>query len=332
MRILRVAIVIGIMAAANGYAAVLQVPGDFATIQAAIDAAVDGDEVQVAPGTYVESIDFAGKAIAVTGSGPTSVLQGPGSGSVVTFDSGEGPASVIDSFTIRDGDAAMGGGVRIVDASPTVRRNVIRENAAATRGSGIYAEGASAAPHIHNNLIMYNRHSTGDPHAVQVFGASPRIENNTIVRNDSNGILLAGTGVATVANNILAWNGSYVEDAGARGRGICDFTVGSVVRYNLFYRNRVAALLRGGTDYRKIARAERELLDPNLSGNLDGNPRLTRRRPPRDVADAVLADFAFSTIIPSPALNAGDPDPAQQNMDGARNTIGHTGGPFGVSF
>ena len=39
----------------------------FDSVQAEIDAAVDGDTVLVQPGIYLESIDFGGKAIAVTG-------------------------------------------------------------------------------------------------------------------------------------------------------------------------------------------------------------------------------------------------------------------------
>ncbi|MCH9022482.1 MAG: hypothetical protein IID32_06930, partial [Planctomycetes bacterium] len=46
-------------------AATINVPGDQPTIQAGIDAAVNGDEVVVAPGTYNEIIDFLGKAITV---------------------------------------------------------------------------------------------------------------------------------------------------------------------------------------------------------------------------------------------------------------------------
>ena len=46
-------------------AEVINVPGDFPTIQAAIDAASEDDEIRVGPGTYNESIDFIGKAVRV---------------------------------------------------------------------------------------------------------------------------------------------------------------------------------------------------------------------------------------------------------------------------
>ena len=46
-----------------------RVPGDFSTIQAAINAAQTGDTVRVAPGIYVENINFLGKAIAVVSEG-----------------------------------------------------------------------------------------------------------------------------------------------------------------------------------------------------------------------------------------------------------------------
>jgi len=43
----------------------IHVPADYPTIQEAINTSVNGDTVLVAPGTYVENIDFVGKAIIV---------------------------------------------------------------------------------------------------------------------------------------------------------------------------------------------------------------------------------------------------------------------------
>jgi len=50
-------------------ASTINVPKDQPTIQAGINAASNGDTVLVAPGKYVENINFMGKAITVTSSG-----------------------------------------------------------------------------------------------------------------------------------------------------------------------------------------------------------------------------------------------------------------------
>ncbi len=94
----------GLVLAASGSADIINVgPGD--SIQAAIDAAVDGDEIVVAPGTYFETIDFLGKAITLRSSnGPeVTIIDAQGVGSVVTCDSGEGPGTVLEGFTITGG-------------------------------------------------------------------------------------------------------------------------------------------------------------------------------------------------------------------------------------
>ncbi len=59
------AISCGIFLTGPAYADILHVPGDFPTIQAAIDAAMGGDEVEDHPGTYNENINLLGKAVRV---------------------------------------------------------------------------------------------------------------------------------------------------------------------------------------------------------------------------------------------------------------------------
>jgi predicted outer membrane repeat protein len=101
---------------------VLAVPGDYATIQEAVCAARDGAQVVVAPGVYYETVSFAGKAITIRSSDGPDVTTIDGSGTrrgaeCVNF---EGPGVTLQGFTITNGYAGWGGGMRSYYSSPTV--------------------------------------------------------------------------------------------------------------------------------------------------------------------------------------------------------------------
>lgn len=84
----------------------IHVPGQYANIQAAIDAAQPGDTVIVADGVHAgdgnHDIGFDGKAITVrSANGPqTCVLNGEGCSAGFFLSGDEGPASVIEGFAI----------------------------------------------------------------------------------------------------------------------------------------------------------------------------------------------------------------------------------------
>jgi hypothetical protein len=181
--------------------ATINVPADQATIQAAINAANNGDTVLVAPGTYLENINFNGKAITVASSGGPSVtiIDGNANGSVVTFNTGETTASVLNGFTIRNGlrNGLWGAGILVVSASPKITGNIVTGNHAAV-GIGITVNGGS--PVIRNNTISGNNQAgAGDGGqgggGVLVWGDSSTVTAPQIIGN-------------TISNNSMALGGS----------------------------------------------------------------------------------------------------------------------------
>ncbi|KYF95046.1 hypothetical protein BE20_46950 [Sorangium cellulosum] len=124
----------------------LRVPGEYPTIQAAVDAALDGDTVHVAPGVYAESILWQGKQLALVGTGAGNTIvdpsAGPG-GRCLTMVQVPSPSRV-QGITCRNGSAATGGGVLIQGGSPTLRHSVFEANIATDGpGGGVRVEEAT---------------------------------------------------------------------------------------------------------------------------------------------------------------------------------------------
>ena len=140
-------------------------PGE--SIQTAMDAATSGDEVIVHKGTYIERINFQGKAITVRSTDPNNpaivaqtIIDGSKAGSVVTFDHGEEDSSVLSGFTIQNGQSLYGGGVCCPNVSPTIRQCTITWNSASGGyGGGIYCP--PLAVNIINCTITANVASRG---------------------------------------------------------------------------------------------------------------------------------------------------------------------------
>jgi parallel beta-helix repeat protein len=111
----------------------IHVPGDYPTIQAAIDAASGGDTVSVADGTYTgpgnKDLDFLLKAITVQSeNGPNNcIIDIEGSGRGFNFWRGEGNDSVVSGFTITNSQTGQNA-IDIFGSSPTIENCVITGN------------------------------------------------------------------------------------------------------------------------------------------------------------------------------------------------------------
>jgi len=227
----------------------IHVPVDQLTIQAAIDAANNGDTVLVSDGTYKENINFKGKAITVAsvhGASKTTI-DGGGANTVVLFVTSETPASVLNGITITNGFAGFqgpnfgeGGGISISGSSPTITNNVIRANKACN-GAGIGV--GFGGPLVQGNVISNNAQAGcgggigGGGISVRGASSNTRIINNVIASNvmpsGGGGISLFAAGAPIIENNIIQDN-----DGGGSGGGLVMFNDASPqIVQNLFVRN-----------------------------------------------------------------------------------------------
>ena len=124
---------------------VIVFPGEYLTIQGAIDAIACGDVVVLNAGLYSEDINFHGKNIIVSSMNPDdptlveyTVIQGTGAGPVVTFSGGESQSCMLDGVTITGGNTTGdGGGICGNGTEATIANCVIRDNHADGAGGGV---------------------------------------------------------------------------------------------------------------------------------------------------------------------------------------------------
>ncbi len=189
----------------------------YTSIQTAINASAAGDTVLVHDGTYVENINFSGKAITVrSANGAVSTfIDGNGISSAVTFDHQEGSGSVLDGFTIKNGgtNESWGGGIRCASSSPTITRCIITGNSSYA-GGGICCQ-SSSSPTITHCTIRGNTAFLGGG----VFcwgGSSPVIANCTISGNTGeahSGAIGCDSGCSPIITNSII-TGNTAGDGG----------------------------------------------------------------------------------------------------------------------
>lgn len=179
--------IVTLAAIGNAIASVIHVPADQPTIQQGIDAANSGDIVAVAAGTYFDLLDFHGKAITLRSeSGQAhTIIDGSNLGAVITFQGREGRDSKVIGFSIEHGSASFGAGITLLGASPTIMRNIFRNNAQGAGGFGAGIGGNGSSPVIENNIFVGNTCDTQFLSGVASFvnSSSPLIIDNIFSSN-----------------------------------------------------------------------------------------------------------------------------------------------------
>jgi parallel beta-helix repeat protein len=215
------------------------VPGQYPTIQAAVDAANPGDDIIVQNGTYKENI-VVDKSIDLIGIEWPTIDGGDKEGNVNTISVPylADKAGRIEGFIITGGGKGpMGHGINSWDSAPTIVNNKITRNGHVgiglhgrgiiTRKTKIYnndisdnivgiGNGRGNSAHIYNNQIHNNR--------IVGIGSrglsAPRIEGNHIYGNH------IGVGCREVASPKI--EGNHIFD------NVCGITIGPVSTVRTF--------------------------------------------------------------------------------------------------
>lgn len=218
--------------------------GDAPTIQAGIDSASTGDSIVVAPGIYYENLDTKGKGLALLGTTAAefTVIDGAQQGRVISLDSG----GSVERFTIRNGLAEEGAGIRILGPGPcSIRDNIIEENVALNELGGGWGGGISHLYHvvtddifIENNLIRGNLAQLGGGIFQEVWssGVHVYIRANRV---EGNRVSWWGGGInatyATIEENLIVGNVAGITGGGIAFRGDA---IGGEIRRNTIAGNR----------------------------------------------------------------------------------------------
>ncbi|MFH1501971.1 MAG: right-handed parallel beta-helix repeat-containing protein [Candidatus Eisenbacteria bacterium] len=202
---------------------VLRVPGEYATIASALDAAAYCDTVLVSPGVYEEwnlEVPWGVALRAVSGPDSTTVDAGLNY-TAVRVGYQDGPvrsagATVIEGFTITRGDPS---GIRLKNSAAVVRDCVVESNRA-SYGGGIHVDGGS--PLIVDCVVRGNRafsYSAGSGGGFYGKGDGTTTIRNTVF--DGNSTVYGGAVYCDAAHGVIAENCTIVGNEAEWGGGTC---------------------------------------------------------------------------------------------------------------
>lgn len=222
-----------------------RVPEAYSTIQSAINNASDGDTIWVADGRHTgtenKNIDFKGKAITVKSEdGPDNcIIDCQNQGFGFYFRMGEGASSVLDGFTITNGNVSGRGGAIYCDgSSPKILNCIIIGNQAGKYGGGMYNFNNSN-PTLTNCSFIQNSVGTsssdsGNGGAIcNLVNSSPTITECIFVGNSAT---YQGAGIYNEESSSPILNKcTFIENSSKNGGALYNFSNSNPVLTNCIF-------------------------------------------------------------------------------------------------
>lgn len=231
---------------------IINVPADYSTIQAAINAAKSGDNIKIASGVYYENITLKDGVNIFGENNYTTIIDGGNNGYTIKAANN----SIIQYLTIQNSGKGWDkqyethfSGIFSLYKSPKILLNNIQNN-----GDGIYIYGSDGL--VNKTLVMYNNiHDNNGDYAtgvmirngynttikynliknnrigIQAHEGSAEIEHNTIIGGTFN-LFVSGEAKPYAKNNIFYdWKDGY---------GIYLSSGSPIIEYNDIYNGRSA--------------------------------------------------------------------------------------------
>ncbi|MBL7215353.1 MAG: right-handed parallel beta-helix repeat-containing protein [Phycisphaerae bacterium] len=272
-------------------------------IQYAINEAVSGDEIIVDSGVYEENINFNGKNLILRSSDPTSttvvtttIIQGLGNDSVVTFAGTEDETCVLSGFTITGGLTSERGGGILGNGTQAGIFNCVIENNAAAFGGGI----DQCHGRIEKCTIAYNT-------------ASANGGGLAVCHGEITNCLVYGNSAAAYGGGLNYCNGAVsnctIADNTASSNGGAMKSCSGIITNNIIWANSVSEIsICSEPTYCCYQGATGE-------GNIDTDPLFV---------DPNAEDYYLSPD--SPCIDAGDintiPQEGESDIDGWTRMVG----------
>ncbi|MFH1422372.1 MAG: choice-of-anchor Q domain-containing protein, partial [Planctomycetota bacterium] len=278
----------------------ITVPAQYSTIQAALDAAGDGDTIVLSSGTHSgvgnRNIDFKGKAVYLksVNKASTCTIDCGYSGRAFYFHSGESSLTTVEGITIKNGDSIENGGGVFCrnNSNPTFINCVLTNNSSSLSGGAFYLD--NSAPALINCVIVKNT-ATEYGGAIYCLNSSSRITNCTIADNSALGTSDGGggifvTGVGPTLDNTILWSNTA---ASTKGNEIFVANIDDAVTLN--FCNCTSDDVEGGTII--------------YNGAVEGDPLFTNAE-----------NSVYTLQLASPCIDAGNNSYISIDIDINNNT------------